>query len=799
MQQFITIHRTQLLLVFIALVISFQLNAQFELKGSIVDYNNTPIEFVNVMAVSTDTTHSLFAGATTDSLGVFRLIVDPGNYLIVTRYIGLESDSSYLFINRNMNLPLIMLEKPEIKLGEVMIVAKQQKVERMVDRLVFDYNNSIVVDGGTAIDALKVTPGVLVQGNKISIHGKQSFKLLINGKDQNLPSQQAIDLLQTIDAKSIKNIEIITTPPANFDAAGSMGIINVNLKSPLHDSWRAYLRASQDLATYMDNSARGRLSIKKGKFGLSLSSSYSFGKWLSINEQGVYYDNQHLNSHNSTVDHTNRLNWGLSSHYDFSINNKLSLNYSGTWQKPLSETSTITTLSQPSSVAIDSTIRTNFERSRNYLSHGGTMRFEHTFDTSGRRGILTTDYFSLGEQSEQNFRSTNESENNPSSVFNENNSNRKITNYSVKLDFIIPSKFAKFDFGTKYSQTVSQSLIKYTLSANDPLLIEDQFEFTENTFSGYISGKKNLSEKVKLKVGLRLESTQSKGSASNTGETNKFNYTELFPSSHLSYAPSSEHNFYLEYGRRINRPRFSMLNPFKIYISPFSYVAGNPFLRPSFSNEVNIGHLFKGNLSSVIYFKQVDNDFSLLTLIEEGTINQGSVQHNYLNRQEFGLSQSIRFDIKKWFSCYLSANISYRKIGSTVSSTRLVTEGLSGYFYSSNSVYLNTKKTLYLNLEFSYSIPSVYGIDKYDPVFVTNASFRIMLFQKKLTVSLSAKDVFASNKMQWTTEINGFEIYNSYRSDNPYFSFALSYSFGNKNIRTNNPKSGNSSEQMRSR
>ncbi len=798
MHHFATIHRTQLL-VLIALIISFQSQAQFKLDGTVVDINNNPIEFVNVLAISSDTSYTVFTGSTTDSLGSFKLIVDPGEYLIVTRYLSLESDSSVISVYKNMDLPVIILEKREVTLGEVIIVAKRPKIERKVDRLVFNFNNSVSVDGGTAIDALKVTPGVSVQGSKVSMHGKQSFILLINGKNQDLTSQQAIDLLQIIDANSIKNIEVITTPPANFDASGNIGIINVNLKSPLHDRWKAYLKASQDLATYVDNSVRGKLSIQKGKFGLSLNSSYSFGKWLNINEQGVLYENQHINSSDSTIDHTNRLNWGLSSNYDFSKNDKLSLTYRGTSRKPLSEVSTRSVLSQANSANVDSTIQTNLERIRNYLTHSGTIRFEHTFDSLGRKAILVTDYFTLKEQSEQDFRSINDSGSGSAIIFNQNNSDRNITNYSTKLDFIIPTKFADLDFGTKYSQTVSQSLINYTLVANDPFQTEDQFSFTETTLSGYASGKKSLSKKVKLKVGLRVESTQSNGNTSVTEEKNTFNYTELFPSAHLAYSPSNDHSFSLEYGRRINRPRFSMLNPFKIYISPFSFVSGNPFLRPSFSNEVRIGHLLKGNLSSALYFKQIDNDFSLLTQIEEGTINQSSVQQNYLNRQEFGLSQSISFDIKKRFSSYLSTTISYRKIRSTNASTRPVTEGLNGSFYSGNSVYLNAKKTLILNLELSYSIPSVYGIDQYDPVFVANTSLRIMLFKKKLIADLSVNDIFASNKMRWTTEINGLEMYTSYRSDNPYFSFALSYSFGNKNVKSNSPRSGNNSEKMRSR
>ena len=582
-------------------------------------------------------------------------------------------------------------------------------------------------------------------------------------------------------------------------AEGNVGIININLKSPLYDHWKAYLKSSQDIATYSDHSVRGNLSIQKGKLSINTYGSYSFGRWLSISEQAVYYASEDMESQISSVENTNRWNWRLMGHYDLSKRSNLSVNYSGTWQEPLSENSSRTTFSHPNSELSDSTIWTNFQRLRKYASHSGTVLFEHALDTTGKKLTASVDCFNILERNEQQFRSTNASQGPNSILLDENSGSRNIINYNTNLDFILPNDFMALNFGAKFTHTISQSVLQYDISSQNSALNEDDFKFVESTFSGYVSGNKKLSKKLQLKAGIRLESTQTEGTSSNTGTSNTFNYTELFPTTHLSYAASEKHNVYFEYGRRINRPRFSMLNPFKIYISPFSYISGNPFLRPSFSNDLRIGHLFDGNLSTSVFYKRVRNDYALLTILEEGTFNQGSVQENYLNREEIGLSQSVSFTIKKRFSSYLSANLSYRKVRSTNTSTRRLTEGLNGYFYSNNSVYLNSQKTLTLNAELSYSIPSVYGIDRYAPVFVADVNVRMMFLKKRLIVNLAMNDVFASNKIQWSTEIDSLEIYNSFRSDNPYFSFSLSYSFGNNQVRSSRVKSGNNTEQMRSR
>lgn len=771
-------------------------SAQLAVSGVVIDEESIPIEFASVFVLQLDS-QNIINGTITDSTGSFQINLSRGTYLIVTKFVGFKADSNVVQISESGNLPTIQLKENIQTIKGVEIKGKKNKVVREVDRLIFNYSNAVSVEGGTAIDALQVTPGLIVRNNGISMNGKKSVKVMINGKEQNLTEAQAMELLQTIDAETIKNIEVITTPPSNFDAGENIGVININLKSPMYDHWKAYLKASQSQATYGESSIRGKFTYQKRKLGLSANLSYKYGSWLSHVEQRILYNNQSVSTVDSLIDRSNRLIGGMNLNYMINDRNTLSGSYSTTMSSPKEEMVSNSLLFNPLSGITDSTIQTNVLSNKSTTFHGGTIIFNHVFDTLNRKMKLVVDAFNLSESNRQNFDSRTLESTNGTEVLGQNSGSRNITNYSVKMDVAIPTKKIKIDFGAKYSSIFATNDLEYLISNIELLEPKNTFGYSESTLAAYVQGKGRLTKKMQLKMGLRLESTQSKGTSEIDNEVVQNNYTRLFPTLHLSYDASEKHSLSLEFGSRINRPRFGMMNPFKVYSSPFSYIEGNPFLRPSFSNEVRINHVFRQLVNSSIYYKKVDDQFSLLTSISQGTIEQSSIPMNYLDKQIVGISESIGFDLKKLFSTNLSLDVSYQKSYSNNSSTSSLIEGWNSYVAFGNSLFLNKKKMISLSADLFYQLPSVYGIDRNYEVFNLDVGLRMMFFEKKLVVNLGVIDVFASNKMQWEADISEINFYNSYRSDNPIFHFSLSYSFGQKKVRTQSVYGGNQNEKMR--
>jgi len=768
--------------------------AQSTISGTITDFESNKIEFADVYALVTDSLNIVNA-TITDSLGKYSLTLFNGEYQLVVRLFGYQADTSVFSIN-NSNIIHNVSLKPDITIfDDVTVEGKRPKFVREVDRLVFNYNDAVSVVGGTAIDALKVTPSIIVNNSGISMQGKESVRVLINGREQNMSPAQVFDYLQSLDAKTIKNIEVITTPPSNMDAGENIGVININLLSPLHDHWKAYLKGNHNRASYGESSLRGNFAIQKNHLSMSANMSIKRGSWLSLSEQKIRYDNQHVSTVDSLIDHSSRLFGGLKFQYTPRENSIFSGSYSLKIASPSEEIISNSFLTNSLSGSLDSTIQTSTYADKRSDFHSGTLRYDHVFDSLGKSMTLTADIFHLSELNSRNFdsRSIGGTYDN---ITGTANGKRNILNYSFLSDFYVPIKNISLDFGAKFSSSETHNKLEYSVSNISITEPQNTFMYVENTLAGYIQAKRKLSKKLQAKVGLRFESTQSKGTSEiDSSFTN--NYRRLFPTAYLSYKASKNHMLSIEYGSRINRPRFSMLNPFRIYSSPFSYVSGNPFLQPSFLDEIRIHHSYKQLLNTSIFIQKESNSYSLLTEIEEGTINQSTAPYNFLDKQVVGISESLGIDIKDRFSTFISLRASYHKSYSNSSITKSVIEGWNTAISSNNSIYLNNKETITLSVDASYAFPSTFGINQYYQVFVLNIGLRAMFFDKNMTVDLGVSDVFASNKMRWETDINGIYFYNTFRSDNPIFQGSISYRFGQKSLKTPNVNEGNQSEKMR--
>jgi hypothetical protein len=154
----------------------------------------------------------------------------------------------------------------EKQIQEVEIQAKKKLVERKIDRLVFNVENSISAIGGDALDALKITPGLRVHNDKISMIGKSGMSVMVDDKLIQLSGEDLINYLKTISSDNIKSIEVITTPPAKYDAEGNSGIVNIKLKKTKPNQWSASFKSSYIQSTYPKGSVGGNFNYKKNKF-----------------------------------------------------------------------------------------------------------------------------------------------------------------------------------------------------------------------------------------------------------------------------------------------------------------------------------------------------------------------------------------------------------------------------------------------------------------------------------------------------------------------------------------------------
>jgi hypothetical protein len=784
------------------IVIPSKLFSQINIEGQIKDNNNISIEFLEVQLINKDSI--VIKSDLTNVQGKFTILAEKGEYRLLIKQLGKIIYKQNLDLKQNVDIGIIQITENPQQLKEVVVNSKKKLIERKVDRLIFNVENSISASGGDALDALKVTPSLSVQNDKINMIGKSNLMIMIDDRMMQLAGDDLINYLKTIKSDDIKNIEVITNPPAKYDAEGNSGIVNIKLKKAKPNSWSSSFRSSYKQSYYPTGSLGNGFNYQKNKTTISTNINYSKGASYTKETQKIDYSTQNWNSNDGLKNHTNIVSGKIA--VDYKINNKLSLGlqYLGGNSKPNINQKNSAILSDIYNNNTNQTIETNLYNNKNNINHSINIHSLYDIDTIGRKVYLDVDYFNYQRKNNQIY-STNEfnSANNVTTFTSINNAGKQnIENYAVKIDVEHPLKWINLNYGVKLSFTKTNSNINYfNLSSGNPIFdpnISNQFEYKENNQALYFSTtKKFANNKWEVQFGLRLENTQTIGYSLTINQQNKIDYSKLFPTSYITYTPNENNSFSLNYGKRINRPKYPLLNPFREYNNPYSYIEGNPFLQPSKSHNISFDHTFKNNLNTSIYYSIENNGFGQITFIDNSSLNQVTTSLNYYKSESMGLNESYTFNKYKGWESYNSANLSYAKTVSNNLNLERVTDGFGAFVSSNNSFIFNKSKTFLGSLDISYLFPSTTLNSKNKSEFSTDFGFKYLMLKKLLVINFSFNDVFRTNKQRWSQKINDINIYNTNYDDVRKITLSISYKLGNNKLKAKETKESNSEEKGR--
>lgn len=322
------------------------------------------------------------------------------------------------------------------------------------------------------------------------------------------------------------------------------------------------------------------------------------------------------------------------------------------------------------------------------------------------------------------------------------------------------------------------------------------FDYQEDVLVGYISGNTPVSKKLEMQFGMRLEDTKTKGLNTEINEKTINNDTKLFPSLSFSYAKNDDNNFGFSYGRRINRPNFKNLNPFRFYINDRSYSVGNPFLQPSFSDNIEFYHLYKKNLNTSVFLNITTNGSGPVFTSDSKNQTQIITKENYFKQYNYGLTESFSFRKSRWFKSQNSINILgyYTKFIQDFGSAPK--NGMQLYLTSNNTFSLSKNTKLQVN--------SWYSSQHNRGLFSLGEMFDLSLglqhdFKNKIKMSLLFNDVFKTAGLNnCNSTVNGIEQVYRQNESTRNFRVSLSYNFGNKKINIKDRDFGNDDERRRS-
>jgi len=774
---------------------SFFSYSQIEIKGIVKDSTNV-IGFANVFL--TNLNNEILTGTITDENGVFNLPVQKGKYKLTVSFIGYVDWVINISPTSNLDLGVITLIESSNRLDQVIVTAKKPTILRKIDRLVFNVENSIVGIGGDAIDALKVTPRIRVQSDAISMLGKSKMMIMVDDRLMKISGDDLINFLKTITSDDIKSIEVITTPPAKYDAEGNIGIVNIKLKKQTKNRWNTTINFDYIQSKYSQFKESISIVYNKDNFSFYSSLLHTDGLYSFRTENGnTYYPDKYTNS-SSKIKSNNKNNTNLNFGLDYSINTRFSVGF-----QYFHSNSKVSNIGQNSTKIFsikNYSIQTFSDGVNKRTNNNLNFHSTYKLDSIGSNVTFNSDYFNYNSNKDLIFK-TNEYEDftnyiNDSYNSANNLSKQDISNYSIALDVKQVLKKINISYGSKISNTKSTSNIGYydLTSGTLNLVLDksDKFKYTENIQAFYISGHKNFSKNFETKFGLRIESAQTEGYSFNLKKTSSNNYTKLFPTLYLLYIPNKNSAFSLNYNKRVTRPNYKTLNPFVRYINPYTTSEGNPFLQPYYTDNIELTYSHKNNWSNTLYFRKANNIYGQVTYISSDNINSETKRLNYYNQFSIGLYESYSFKPLKRVESYNSINIFYKKIKSFLPETASNYDGFSSFIETNNNYVLNKNKTYFISFDFWYQFPQYYNIYKFKGYYNFNLGFKALWFDKKLIFTMSASDIFRSFKMKNTSVFNSINTSFKNYENRQSLRFSLKYSFG-KN--TNKIKSINSSNQ----
>ena len=782
-----------------------------KISGNIKDGGNQKIIDAATISLIKAKDSGLVKAIFADKDGNFQFEnVKDGNYLVLATSVGHSKTYSRSFSisgNAVVNLGTLQLIPESKSLKDVMVVAKRPMIEHKIDKTVVNVDASISNVGTNALEVLEKSPGISVdKDGNISLKGKQGVKILIDGKLSYLSGEDLANLLRNMQAAQLDQIEIMTNPSAKYDASGNSGIINIKTKKTKIVGFNGSANASYTQGIMPRTNESINLNYRKNKMNLFGNYSYGYNKrWQNLyilrkfrdkdTKQLLNIFDQEANMRNSNQ--SNNMKVGID--YSLTKNTSIGAVLSGFDNTNHFNNSNNTYLEDATS-AVQSRTTANSINNGEWKNFSSNINFRHVFDTTGRELTADLDYSNYTSASDQflgnHYYDANNNKTAPSDTL-VGSLPSNINIYSAKVDYAQNIGKAKLEAGLKYSSVKTDNDARYDSLKNNSYVHDfgrsNHFVYQEQIQAAYVNVNKSLSKKWDAQFGLRLENTTSNGRQLTTSETFKRNYTQLFPTAYVSYKMNEKNVFSLNYGRRIDRPDYSDLNPFIEFLDKYTYQAGNPNLRPQFSHSVELNHSYKNFLNTTLnYYKGTDiiND---IFQQNDATRETYVTKQNIASQEQIGIAVNAQVPIVKWLDFNVYANFSNNIYKGIVNNAYVKVS--SNFFMSNMQAQINLGKGWKTSVDGFYRGKGLQGVLLISAMSAVNAGVSKSVLKNKGTVKLGIRDIFMTQHNTGTAQYGYIDTRFSQERDSRQGSISFSYRFGKGKAGAPKRKIGSADEE----
>ncbi|MEJ5301830.1 MAG: TonB-dependent receptor [Bacteroidales bacterium] len=686
------------------------------LKGRIIDAESkTPLEYTNI-AIYKKRDSSLVDGTVTDAKGNFILEKLPfGRFYAMISFIGYPTrtvDSIFITPRETeVNLGTIRLKSSGKTLQGVEITEKKSVMEYNLDKKVYNVEQNVVSAGGTAIDIMQTIPAVQVDidGN-VSLRGSGNVTILVDGKPSMLTS------LDQLPASMIERVEIVTNPSARYDPDGTTGIINIILKRNKALGINGMISANAGTGDKYNASFNINYRVKKW----NLFTSYDFRQFGGTGTSDLFRETT-INDTSSYLTQTgnnrrrgNFHNFGLG--VDFMPDNYNSFTLSGRYNtRDFTMRENMDNLYQ--NYLMDTTQFFNRKSSGDNNNSGFELSFNYTRKFDEKWKEWTADaFYSDGSGDNSNIIDQWMYPNNPSinpflirQQTLSNNTRRVLT---AQTDYVSQLWSGRIELGYKFSYNFNDSDYGFYNFNDSTWLIDptksNRYVYSEYLNSVYLNYSRKITDKLYVQAGLRAELANIKSDQKTQDSVYKNTYFSPYPSAIIKYSFNDKNQLQLSYSRRVNRPGPWVLNPFINYTDPLNLSAGNPSLKPEYSNSLELGYTLQlGNttLSPSVYYRNTSGVISrIMTVYPNGT--SFTTFRNQNKAEAYGLEFIVTQQVLQWWR--LNGNFSYFH-------SALMGPDVTGDNSSSNSWTLRFMSMMMipgvfdLQLSFNYNSPVIFN------------------------------------------------------------------------------------------
>jgi iron complex outermembrane recepter protein len=762
-----------------------------KISGTIITNGEKAIGATVVLLSVKDS--SLVKRTATDNQGAFAFeqLAD-GKYRVGATAVGFQKQMSNIIEisaqQKAITVPAITLTTSAAKLSDVKVTTNRPMIEQRIDRTIINVEAAITNAGASALEVLEKAPGVSVdRDGNISLKGKEAVLVMVDGRPTHLSGADLANMLRSMSSNQLDQIEIMTNPPARYDAAGTSGIINIKTKKIITAGFNGSASVAYSQGKYPKTNEAVNFNYREGKINLFTNLSHNYQKRFSILKlDRIIFDNStnsiskifNQEANRISISNSNSIKAGV----DFFASKKTTVG------AVVNINSRDMTANNPNITNIYSASKTlqgittaavNNETDWNSVSTN--LNFRNLIGKKGKEITADVD-FAKHSMSNSLFMVNSYTDAAGTPYRNADSLQgilpQQINVVTGRVDYLYPiKKGVKFEAGIKSGVVKTDNNVSYD-SIQDGRIIHDvnrsnHFIYEENINAAYANLSTPLSKKITAQFGLRVENTNAKGQQKTTGKNFARHYTQLFPTAYFQYKANEKNNLGANYGRRVYRPSYQSLNPFIRFIDRYTFSQGNPNLQPYVSNNVEVSHTWKNKITTTINYTSVKD--IIQEIIQQKGEEAYNMPANVSSLQQFGMAINANTPVTKWWTSNININVYNDKYSGTINNASIDRAATSFIFNAVQQFKIN--KTLTAEVNGRFRNGWLEGVMRTRPVGFVGAGISQQVLKSKGMLRLTARDIFWTQKLRGVTQYGNVDVAMQQFNETQIVTVGFTYSF----------------------